>query len=237
MYLTFTFVYNNINIIVYFRRNEEQYEDIEQNPSITNNIDIGGEHNSVIYNSLESEEDHEEPTVADENQDDNSSSESEEDNENSSSENEEDYEEIIAGEEYQGNNEPLYCAPLTVDESMLFILTIFMKYNITLLCIADIIEVINLHCLNIGLTKNNLYKFQKYFSFHISVEVIKHYYCATCTRKLRNAESICPSCQRRKNSYFVELPFLEQLKEMYKEMDFMMIYNIVSNVQSINKII
>lgn len=37
-----------------------------------------------------------------------------------------------------------------------------------------------------------------------------------CIRELRGAESICPSCPRRKNSYFVELPFLEQLKEMYK---------------------
>lgn len=54
MYLTLTFVYNNVNIIVYFRKNEEQREDIEQNPS-TNNIDIRGEHFSENSNSSESE--------------------------------------------------------------------------------------------------------------------------------------------------------------------------------------
>lgn len=43
---------------------------------------------------------------------------------------------------------PLYHgAPLSVGESMLLILTILLHHNVNYLCLADIITVINLHCL------------------------------------------------------------------------------------------
>ena len=49
-------------------------------------------------------------------------------------------------------------------QSMLLILTILLHHNVSMSCLADIITVINFHCLHQDLKKNSLYKFQKYFS-------------------------------------------------------------------------
>ncbi|XP_026465369.1 uncharacterized protein LOC113368277 [Ctenocephalides felis] len=106
-------------------------------------------------------------------------------------------------------------APITVSNSMFLILMIFLRHNVSLECIADIIAVINLHCMKSRLVKNSLYKFRKYFSLDHS-EFIKHYYCHFCGRVQLESDSICPSCPQKKNPYFIQLPFLEHLREMYK---------------------
>lgn len=121
--------------------------------------------------------------------------------------------------EFDGN-EPLYeGAPLGVNESMILILTLLLRHNINMSCLADIITVINLHCLPQQLHRNSLHKFRKYFSLK-QTNLQKHYYCSFCSRDLASGEDICPSCPRKKKSYFVQLPFLNQLKEMYKRKEF-----------------
>ena len=121
---------------------------------------------------------------------------------------------------------PLYRdAPLTIIDSMLLILSLLLHHNVTMQCLADIITVINLHCALDGLKKNSLYKFQKFFAFG-NTPIQKHFYCSTCLRDLRSLDDMCPSCPRKKNSYFVLLPFLEQLQEMYKRKEF---YNSLQN--------
>ncbi|XP_015124328.1 uncharacterized protein LOC107046259 isoform X2 [Diachasma alloeum] len=115
---------------------------------------------------------------------------------------------------------PLYRgAPLNVGESMLLILTLLLRHNLNYLCLADIMTVINLHCLQQNLKKNSLTKFQKYFSLNEN-EMKKHHYCATCLRPLTSANDVCPSCPKKKIAYFVEMPFLNQLEEMYKRDNF-----------------
>ncbi|XP_026465557.1 uncharacterized protein LOC113368172, partial [Ctenocephalides felis] len=81
-------------------------------------------------------------------------------------------------------------APITVSNSMFLILMIFLRHNVSLECIADIIAVINLHCMKSRLVKNSLYKFRKYFSLDHS-EFIKHYYCHFCGRVQLESDSIC----------------------------------------------
>nr|XP_012234439.1 PREDICTED: uncharacterized protein LOC105679152 [Linepithema humile] len=146
--------------------------------------------------------------------------ETEEEYENMENEIEE-YEELA-----QNNNDEFYDdqalylgAPLTISHSMLSILTLLLHHNINMLCLSDIITVINLHCLPEQLKKNSLHKFRKYFSLK-DTYLQKHYYCSFCTRDLKSIEDICPSCPRKNNSYFVELSFLEQLREMYKRNGF-----------------
>ena len=142
------------------------------------------------------------------------------DNSSSESENEE-YAEIFSDNEDDFNDQPLYRgSPLTVMESMLLILTILLHHNVTMTCLSDIIAVINFHCLNQGLKRNSLYKFRKYFGLGENNNLKKHYYCTICLRALVSTDEICPSCPKKKNGYFVQLPFLEQLKEMYKRRDF-----------------
>lgn len=105
-------------------------------------------------------------------------------------------------------NEPLYeGAEITWRQSMLLILTILLKHNVTFSGLADIISVVNLHCPRRGLKKNSFYKFNNYFTYDDTTSLIKHFYCSTCTRELEAVNDICPTCPRKKNSYFVRLPF------------------------------
>lgn len=126
---------------------------------------------------------------------------------------------IEAEREIRNNRPVYYGATITVFESMMVILMILIHHNVTYLCLADIITAINLHCLQENLVKNSLFIFQKFFSIE-ETEIIKHFYCTTCVRPLNAANAVCPSCPRRKNSYFVELPFQNQLKEMFKRDNF-----------------
>lgn len=115
-------------------------------------------------------------------------------------------------------DEPLYTgAPLTMGQSMLMILTLFMKHNLTQTCLADIIDCINLHCIADNLQRNSLYKFKTYFDFNLEETFRKHYYCSICLKYLESANDRCVTCTAKTEaSYFVELPFLNQLEEMYK---------------------
>ena len=108
---------------------------------------------------------------------------------------------------------------MNVMQSMLLILTILLHHNISMSCLLDIITVINFHCLRQDLNKNSLYKFKKYFSLD-GETMKKHYYCGTCIRELRSSNDICPTCPNKKICYFVQLPFLNQLNEIYKRKDF-----------------
>ncbi|KAK0158081.1 hypothetical protein PV327_011149, partial [Microctonus hyperodae] len=147
---------------------------------------------------------------------------SSDDDNNNTSENEEELEELNID---ANDNIPLYHgAPVTIGQSMLLILMILIHHNITATCLADIISIINLHCLHQGLKKNSLYKFNKYFSLG-KTKFRKHFYCTTCTRELESAIDVCPSCPKSSNSYFIQLPFHEQLKEMYKRDGFRNLLN------------
>jgi len=48
-------------------------------------------------------------------------------------------------------------APLNISQSMLLILTLAIRHNLNMSCLADIINVINLHCPTHGLKKNSIF--------------------------------------------------------------------------------
>lgn len=126
-----------------------------------------------------------------------------------------------ADEEQFDDNRPLYSgAPITVAQSMLLILSLVLKHNLTGTSIADIITVINLHCPNEAFQKNSLYKLRKYFSWSTD-KFTKHYYCSVCTTSLVTKNSICETCQANRGiSYFIEMPFLKQLEFMFERNSF-----------------
>lgn len=120
-------------------------------------------------------------------------------------------------------NEPLYSgAPLTVNESMLMIMALFVKHNLTKTCLADIINLINLHCIAENLIEYSLYKFKTYFNISLDEVFRKHFYCSVCpSEKLESEQDRCETCREKTQvSYFIELPFLNQLQEMYKRDEF-----------------
>lgn len=120
-------------------------------------------------------------------------------------------------------NQPSYSgAPITVNESMLMILTLFVKHNLTKTCLADIISLINLHSIADNLIQNSLYKFTEYFDINLDETFQKHFYCSTCpSQELESKHDQCGTCREgTQASYFIQLPFLNQLHEMYKRQGF-----------------
>ena len=194
----------------------DEYFDLEEN-SEENNENMENADNEIELNEVREDMEH---LFANESDDPDSSEDSLEALNNSDSSDEDQQNENIIPEPDLRGRLPLYRgAPLTVTDSMLILLTILLHHNVTYSCLTDMITVINLHCLSDQLKKNSLFKFQKYFSL-CETEFKKHYYCSKRLRPLESSIAFCPSCSRRKNSYFVELPFLEQLKEMYKRSEF-----------------
>lgn len=126
-----------------------------------------------------------------------------------------------AEEEQFNDNRPLYAgAPITIAQSMLLILSLVLKHNLTGTSIADIITVINLHCPNEAFRKNSLHKFKKYFSWSTD-KFTKHYYCSVCTTSLATKNSICETCQANRGiSYFIEMSFIKQLTLMFQRNGF-----------------
>lgn len=115
-------------------------------------------------------------------------------------------------------DQPLYDgASINIRESMLLILTLLINHNLTMTCMEDIIRVIQLHCPNQNLVKNSLFKFRKFFNLEEDNDIThKHFYCTTCERELESEDDDCPSCKNSKNSYFITMPILKQLKEMFR---------------------
>ena len=127
----------------------------------------------------------------------------------------------------ENENRPLYDgAQITVGQSMLLILALLLHFNLSMSCVESYITVLQFHCLQENLVKNSLYKFKKYFGFLGASNIIKHFFCSACFRQLESADHNCVTCLTAKNSYFIELSFIDQLKEMYARPGF---YNLLQS--------
>lgn len=137
-----------------------------------------------------------------------------EDDDSSSSENDND------GDDDE-NNKILYPgSPLTVAQSMIIILSLLIRFQLTGSCLASILEVIAMHCIQPNLCKKTLYFFKKFFR-NIGAPLIRHYYCSTCLKKLPTHLSKCTHCKKFKGiNYLIEIPLLVQLQILFKRPGF-----------------
>lgn len=89
--------------------------------------------------------------------DDDSNNENENDNNNNGNENDLNFENNVGNRQHNDNinqQQPLYNGShITVGDSMLIILSLLLRHNLTMVCIEDIIKAIELHCLQDGLKK------------------------------------------------------------------------------------
>ncbi|XP_051168594.1 uncharacterized protein LOC127290000 [Leptopilina boulardi] len=147
------------------------------------------------------------------------SDESEE--ETNSSSNEDDSSSSSENEDEDENDKFLYPgAPLTVAQSMIVILSLLIRYQLTGSCLASILEVIAMHCIQPNLCKKTLYFFKKFFR-NIGVPLVRHYYCSKCLKKLPSRSSKCTKCKKFKGiSYLIEIPLLTQLQVFFKRPGF-----------------
>lgn len=103
---------------------------------------------------------------------------------------------------------------------MIVILSLLIRYQLTGSCLASILEVIAMHCIQPNLCKKTLYFFKKFFR-NIGVPLVRHYYCSKCLKKLPSRSSKCTKCKKFKGiSYLIEIPLLTQLQVFFKRPGF-----------------
>ncbi|KAE8742171.1 hypothetical protein FOCC_FOCC012311 [Frankliniella occidentalis] len=108
-----------------------------------------------------------------------------------------------------------YAAPITVNESMLSILTLAFTHNLSRSCLDDVLQLISVHCPSSNLCKDNVRLFRKHFAKSKS-QVVRHYYCTTCFETLQGRDQICGRCNEHRGvAFFVEVPILPQLEALY----------------------
>lgn len=123
-------------------------------------------------------------------------------------------------------SKPLYAgAPVTLVESMLLVLVYAMKHQLTGVALTDLLVLISLHCMIPNVCKTSLYLFNKFFK-NITTSLKLHRFCSKCYYLLEDEEvQICPICQRSLSSrssvsYFIEIPLIEQLRDMFLRENF-----------------
>lgn len=136
---------------------------------------------------------------------------------NDTSDSGESEEESSSDEEPNEREEPpLYPgAPLTVDQSLLSILTFSMTHHLSGACIADLLKLIALHCPPGNSCAQTLHNFRKHFSGVEPFVMKKHFFCSKCVYPLDEENGVCNVCHRGNNSsYFIELPIKNQLAKL-----------------------
>lgn len=132
-----------------------------------------------------------------------------------------------ANREYEDNNDEnnraLYPgARIRLGESMIAILTFFLRHSLTGIGLIHLLELIEVHCITPNLCYKSLYSFKKYFA-NIETPLIRHFYCSNCFCPLGDELTTnCETCPEslRGRSYFIEMSVLNQLQKLYNRFDF-----------------
>lgn len=119
---------------------------------------------------------------------------------------------------------PLYeDAPITLNESLLSVLTYAVRHNLNGNAIVDLLKLISLHCKPNHKLKPSLYFFKKHFS-HLKAPSVLHHFCSDCYEPLSDAISPCPKAKEHKgktvSSFFLEISLENQLQALFKRKGF-----------------
>lgn len=117
-------------------------------------------------------------------------------------------------------DQPLYAgATITLAGSMILLIAFAMRHSLTGEALADLLVLLELHCLTPNLCQRNLKTFMDFFR-SLKVPLQFHYYCQQCflyhgTRK----SDVCPNCnthaKANSTSYFLVIPIVSQLTSLY----------------------
>lgn len=131
-------------------------------------------------------------------------------------------------------NQPLYSgAKITLAASMILLISYAMRHALSGEALADLLVLIEIHCLSPNLCETNLKTFKKFFQ-NLKSPLQFHFYCEKCsTYHGLVKRDMCPNCHHptRKNSssYFLVIPIITQLSSLFAGTDILwqMICNIV----------
>nr|XP_022308550.1 uncharacterized protein LOC111114507 [Crassostrea virginica] len=119
-------------------------------------------------------------------------------------------------------DQPLYAgATITLAGSMILLIAFAMRHSLTGEALADLLVLLELHCLTPNLCQRNLKTFMDFFR-SLKVPLQFHYYCQQCflyhgTRK----SDVCPNCnthaKANSTSYFLVIPIVSQLTSLFAD--------------------
>ena len=127
-------------------------------------------------------------------------------------------------------------APITLNDSMLSVLTLALTHNLSGKCLNDVLQLISIHCPSPNLCKRTFRLFKKHFAKSKSL-IKSNYYCTTCFEILKEKDSICKQCNQRKGmGFFIDISIISQLEEFYKRPGFlnMLKHRFVRNKLTLN---
>ena len=128
-----------------------------------------------------------------------------------------------SGANNEGEDFPLYAgARLTLMTSMLLILSFSMKHGITTNAFADLLVLVELHCISPNIFKKTTKLFTQFFK-ELRSPVEFHYYCTqvNCLSYLgQKLPDVCPTCiqgltNKKTYSYFVVVLIAYQLQSLF----------------------
>lgn len=119
-----------------------------------------------------------------------------------------------------------YGHTMTVFTSVTLIWIYALTHAITGSQLADLLVLINAHCLENIPALQSVDRFKNYFA-DFKLQMVKHYYCSFCSMNLKEGMTVCPNtfCSKEltkagSKNYFIEFPIHDQLKNMYARPDF-----------------
>lgn len=143
-----------------------------------------------------------------------------------------DDDDILSGDEYcdestsYSDATPLYKqAPITVNGSLLAVLTYAVRHNLSGKAIVDLLKLLYIHCRKEDCKlRSTLYFFKKHFS-RLKAPVKLHYFCSVCFTPLDGPESTCKKIDKHKGkktqcSFFLEISLEHQVRVLFKRKGF-----------------
>ena len=119
------------------------------------------------------------------------------------------------------SDKPLYPgAPITLAVSMLLIITYSVRHGLNGVALADLLTLIQLHCVTPNLCKKSV-KCLKQFFMALKDPLEYHYYCPHCKEYIGKTITdpyFCMTCntetRKRNQKYFIVIPIREQLQRL-----------------------
>ena len=120
---------------------------------------------------------------------------------------------------------PIYAgANITVAISMLLIMTYAMRHSLSGEALADLLTLINLHCMSPNHVSKTLYLFRKNFQ-HLKSPLRFHHYCSNCLIYVPDKkQKMCLNTFCNKDftksgslTFFIEIPIVKQLQDLFDQ--------------------
>ena len=128
----------------------------------------------------------------------------------------------LSTEDVSSNDQLIYpSARITNAASMILILTFVITHQLSGDALKDLLSLIDIHCLKPHSLIQSLYKFKRYFEF-LNNPIKKHHFCSNCCLPLDLECIKCPNavCNKEYTNpqdkpFFIEIPVVDQLKQLF----------------------